>query len=97
MENKLPSKIKVLSQTLTIIEEPNIEFGESLVGQIDHVKGNIYICSLMPIEKKKVVLIHEALHSIFEQLGLNEKHDDEQLINTLATSIYLLYTENKLL
>ena len=93
----LMKKIKILAQTFDIIEKPVIELGQPLLGQVDHVKNKIYLFSELPNERKKVVLIHEILHSIFEQLGFNDEHDNEHLIDCLATSLYQVVKDNDLI
>lgn len=50
MEKKL---VKVLSQTFEVIEKETIEFGESTIGRINHTSNMIYICSTLPVERKK--------------------------------------------
>lgn len=89
-----PKSVKVLNLTFQIAEKDVIEFGSTLVGQIDHIKQEISLLKHMKEERKKKVLIHEILHSVLEQLGFQEEHQDEQLINCLSTAIFQLMLDN---
>lgn len=86
--------VKVLAKTYEIVEVDQIEFGASLLGQIDHIEDLIKIYKNMSFQNKKVTLLHEILHSIFEQLGLDEEHDNEQLIKTISTVIVQILESN---
>lgn len=46
-------------------------------------------------DKKRVTLIHETLHALFEQLGFIEEHGNEHLIKSLSVSLYSVLLENK--
>lgn len=91
---QLPKLITVLSQTFEIIEIDSIDFEAPVLGKITHHENTIHICRKLSTDRKKVVLLHEILHSIFEQLGFEEEHDNEHLINSLSTSIYQVLKQN---
>ena len=88
-------KIKILSMEYEVKEVDNIEHGSDEIGRIQHLDNLILIKRGINEERKKVVLIHEIIHAIFEQLGFSEEHDNEHLINSLANSIYQVFTSNK--
>ena len=87
--------IDVLGLDFEVIETPVIEHGSNEIGRVDHIKQKIYLLDSLTKEIKKVVLVHEILHSIFEQLGFNEEHDNEHLIDCLAKSIIQIFSKNK--
>ena len=87
--------IKILSQKYMIVEVPVIEQGERYAGLIDHFNNTIYLCSTLNEDKKSVTLLHEILHAVFAQLGFSEEHDNEHLIDSLASSIYQVLRDNK--
>lgn len=86
--------IKVLNLTFDVIEVECIEHGSSEVGRIEHLTQKIYIQKGLSKEQKKVVLLHEILHSIFQQLGFDEEHNDEKLICSLSTTLIKLLEDN---
>lgn len=89
------NKLKVLANDYDVIEKPVINQGQALLGMIDYFKNEILICSTLSLESKHVTVLHEVLHAIFEQLGFDKEHDDEQLIKSLSTCIYLFMKDNK--
>lgn len=89
-------EIKILGEKYTVKEVDLIDYDAGTFGQIDHIKNVIEIKKDIPAEKKKVTLLHEILHAIFQQLGFDEEHDDEHLIKSLSASLIQVFTENKL-
>lgn len=65
--------------------------GLSLVGQIDYEHQTIQIKEGTPDQTKGLTILHECLHGIMVQAGINE-HDEqliEQLSYGLTTLMYL--------
>lgn len=89
-------EIKILNLKFEIQEVTEISHGSENIGETDHIKQIIYIKKSLSPERKKIVLLHEILHSIFEQLGFDEQHDDELLINALSTALYRVLVDNTL-
>lgn len=88
------SKIKIMSQSYDIEQMETIELGVIKLGEVNHLENLIKICSTIPEDKKKIVLLHEILHVIFQQLGFDEEHDNEHLIDCLANSLYQVLKDN---
>ena len=97
MDQEKIEEIKILSQSYKLLFEDVISQGEALMGHIDFFKNTITLCSQISDDNKKVVLLHEILHSIFEQLGFQEENDNEHLINALSTSLFQVFQDNKTL
>ncbi len=89
-------KIKIVGLTFDVVEVECIEHGSAEIGRIDHLNQKIYIKKGLSKERKKVVLLHEAIHCILEQFGFESEHDDEKLICTLSTVICQWIDDNKL-
>ena len=88
-------KIKILGQTYNIIEK-DMNSEEVIFGEIEYLTNTIIINKKMQEEKKKITLLHEGLHASFSQLRLDEKiHESENLISSLAESLYMFLNENK--
>lgn len=88
------NRIKILNLEFEIKEVECISHGGSQIGEINHLDQVIFIKKGLSEERKKIVLLHEILHSIFEQLGFMEEHDNEHLIDSLASSIYQILNDN---
>ncbi len=76
-------------------EIDSVEEGVIIAGQIQHLQQKILIRKDLSKERKKVTLLHEILHAIFQQLGFNEEHDNEHLINSLSTALIQVLNDNK--
>lgn len=88
--------LKILNYTFKVIEVNEISHGSTEIGQIDHLDQTIRIKKGLSPERKQVTIIHEVLHSIFEQLGYDELHDNEQLINSLSMALSRVINDNNL-
>jgi len=89
-------KIKVLNLEYEIIELSLVDNDIDLLGQINHREQIIRIRNDISEERKKVVLLHEVLHAIFQQTGFNEEHNDEHLIESLSIALYQVFKDNEL-
>ena len=66
--------------------------GRELYGKITHGSTTIELDRDMGDQRKAVTLIHEILHSILDQAGIN-KHP-EKILTALAFGIYEMIREN---
>ena len=96
-KGEIVENIKILGEIFEVTEVDVIEEDFNILGQVNHTKNVIYLKSDLPDDKKKVTLIHEILHVIFEELGFVNEHDNEHLVKSLSESIYQVFTENQLL
>lgn len=87
--------MKILNLEYKIVEQNIIDNDNDVLGRINYITQIIYIKSNLTKEHKKIVLLHEILHSILQQLGFDEEHDNEHLIDSLATAIYQVINDNK--
>lgn len=91
-------QIKVFGLNYEIEEVDKIDGckeDEFIVGQIQHIQQKILIRKDLSKERKKVTLLHEIFHAIFQQLGFDEEHDNEHLINSLSTALIQVFNDNK--
>lgn len=94
-EGEIAMKIKIFDLEFEVVEKESITHCGGEIGLIDHLEQKIYILSSLSEERKKIVLLHETLHSIFQQLGFDKEHDDERLISSVATALYQVFQDNK--
>ena len=63
-------------------------------GQCDKMRGVIYVCTeddpLVVVD----TLIHELLHAIWHEYGLDEKEDEERAVLMLATGLTQVLADN---
>ena len=89
-------EVKIFGETYEVIEQEIIDNMVEKIGLIDHMQNKIYIKKSISEDKKKVTLIHEILHGVLSQLGFDEEHDNEHLIDSLATALYQVFKSNSL-
>lgn len=89
-------EVKIFGETYEVIEQEIIDNMVEKIGLIDHMQNKIYIKKSLSEDKKKVTLIHEILHGILSQLGFDDEHDNEHLIDSLSTAIYQVFKSNSL-
>ena len=89
-------EVKIFGETYEVIEQEIIDNMVEKIGLIDHLQNKIYIKKSISEDKKKVTLIHEILHGVLSQLGFDEEHDNEHLIDSLATALYQVFKSNSL-
>ena len=90
-------KINILGEVYELVEVDEIDHDSNISGQIVYQKNQIYIKSSMSSEKKRVVLLHELMHGVFEKLGMDKECNDERLVQMLASSIHQLIKDNAVL
>lgn len=89
-------KVKILGKTYNIVKAERFMDCESrTIGQIDYTKQIIRLEDKMGVETEKVTLLHEIIHGILYQLGFDDEVNNEHLVQSLATSIYQVISENK--
>ncbi len=89
-------KLRILGITYTVKEVSQINDDETLVGICRYQSAEILIKSGISEQDKNITLLHEIMHAILAQLGFDEENDDEKLIKSLSTALYLVLSENEL-
>lgn len=90
-------KVKIMATKYSIEEVEQIDKYQRLLGQIEYAEEKIKIDKNISEEMKKEVLIHEILHGILEKLGYEELNSDEQKVQSIASTLYLVLKDNKLI
>jgi len=63
------------------------------IGEINYIEQVIRIDSTLSEERKQQTLLHEILHGICEQLGLDEINNDEKAISAISIALHQVMTE----
>lgn len=90
-------KINILGLTYEIREVEVIDKDCRMFGQIDYINQVIKIDKELTQERKDITLLHEIIHGISEQLGLEELNKDERVVQSLATALHQTLKESDLL
>ena len=90
-------KLKIMATEYSVEEVEQIDKYERLLGQINYSEQAIKIDKNISEDLKQEVLIHEILHGVLEKLGYVELNDDEQKVQSIASTLYLVLKENKII
>lgn len=98
MENikVLAKNYKVEFKTLEeLLEQDNdTESFSYIYGICDTSKHTIFINNELDIQEKRITLLHEVLHAIYDQYGENELFSDEEHINKVSVAIAQVLLDN---
>lgn len=87
--------IKILGLTYEIERVPYISRDEYRAGEIKYEAQKIKILESLTCEHERQVILHEMFHGIFSALGMDEQHDDEKLVQSLATALHQCLRDNR--
>lgn len=88
------AKVNILGEMFDVTTVDLIDDDSSLLGQINHIKNQILLRNGLSAEKRRIVLLHEIYHAVFQKLGFEKETNNEQLIDVIASSIIQLLREN---
>lgn len=94
MEKESILKVKIMATEYKVIEVEQIDKNKRVLGEIDYLEQSIKIERDLPVELKKEVLLHEVLHGILEKLGFDDINNDEQKVQSIASTLYLVLKDN---
>lgn len=90
-------KIRILGIDYSVREVQIINDDDTIMGLCRYQANEILIKKGLSDADKKITLIHEILHAVLGQLGFENENDNENMIKSLSTSLYLVLDENGLL
>lgn len=90
-------KIRILGIDYSVREVQIINDDDTIMGLCRYQANEILIKKGLSDADKKITLIHEILHAVLGQLGFDNENDNENMIKSLSTSLYLVLDENGLL
>ena len=89
-------KIKILGVDFKVEEVECVSKEMLARGQINHLTCEIRIDKSMPEDAKKMTLMHEIMHAIFDLLGYSELEEDEEKVQGIAVALYQLFSTQKI-
>lgn len=67
----------------------------NLMGRLSYDVAQIYIRNDLPIDKKYETLLHEVMHAIYMNTGLQPGDEEEKVVTALSSGIYQFLKDNK--
>lgn len=99
---KIPKKLKIGGFIWSVEESEKVSNEGEVFGSTHFKKQRIFIDPSETQQKKEHTLIHEILHAIWWQTGLNNRYKDkkemeEEIIQAVAHGLYQVLKDNSLL
>ena len=89
-------KIRILGIDYSVREVQIINDDDTIMVLCRYQANEILIKKGLSDADKKITLIHEILHAVLGQLGFENENDNENMIKSLSTALYLVLSENDL-
>ena len=87
--------VKIAGQVYTIQEMPKGWHGQSnSYGQCDTEKLLIHLATQIPSTRKAETLLHELLHAIYYEYGVNHADDEEATVHILSAGLFQVFKDN---
>lgn len=67
----------------------------NLMGRLSYDTAQIYIRNDLPIDKKMETLLHEVLHAVYMNAGLQPGDEEEKVVTALSSGLYQFLKDNK--
>lgn len=88
-------KIKVGGINYELIAKENLEDkNESVWGFVEYESSKIYVRSNISKQKQLQTIIHESLHAILHESGLDDYANDEKIVTPLFNMLHQFLKEN---
>lgn len=101
----IPEKLKIIGFDWTVEKNDkskDVTYQGSCYGSTHQGTQKIFLNPDDPIQKSEQVLIHEIMHAIWWQMGLNERYKkekdiEEEVITTISQGLYQVLKDNDML
>lgn len=67
----------------------------NLMGRLSYDTAQIYIRNDLPIDKKMETLLHEVMHAVYMNSGLQPGDEEEKVVTALSSGVYQFLKDNK--
>lgn len=67
----------------------------NLMGRLSYDTAQIYIRNDLPIDKKMETLLHEVMHTVYMNAGLQPGDEEEKVVTALSSGVYQFLKDNK--
>lgn len=67
----------------------------NLMGRLAYDTAQIYIRNDLPIDKKMETLLHEVMHAVYMNAGLQPGDEEEKVVTALSSGLYQFLKDNK--
>lgn len=85
-------KISGINYTVDTFEK---DVDRDLMGRLSYDVAQIFIRKDLPLDKKMETLLHEVMHVVYMNAGLQPGDEEEKVVTALSSGIYQFLKDNK--
>ncbi|MGA3473002.1 ImmA/IrrE family metallo-endopeptidase [Lactiplantibacillus plantarum] len=94
---KLPAYVKISGINYTVVLKKRLEdSGDACWGVTDYPGATIYIRKELSEQKQRQTLMHEMVHAMMHEAGLDDICNDEKIVNPLGNMLDSTLVSNDL-
>lgn len=67
----------------------------NLMGRLSYDTAQIFVREDLPLDKKMETLLHEVIHAVYMNAGLQPGDDEEKIVTALSSGVYQFLKDNK--
>lgn len=77
------------------VDEFEADVDRNLMGRLQYDTAQIFIRKDIPLDKKMETLLHEVMHTVYMNAGLQPNDEEEKVVTALSSGVYQFLKENK--
>lgn len=85
-------KISGINYTVDTFEK---DVDRDLMGRLSYDVAQIFIRKDLPLDKKLETLLHEVMHVVYMNAGLQQGDEEEKVVTAMASGVYQFLKDNK--
>ena len=90
----MTSMIKIAGIDYTV-DEFETDVDRNLMGRLAYDTAQIYIRKDLPLDKKLETVLHEVMHAVYMNAGLQQGDEEEKVVTALSSGVYQFLKDNK--
>lgn len=77
------------------VNEFEADVDRNLMGRLQYDTAQIFVREDIPLDKKFETLLHEAMHVVYMNAGLQQGDEEEKIVTALSSGVYQFLKDNK--
>ena len=77
------------------VDEFEADVDRNLMGRLQYDTAQIFVRKDIPLDKKMETLLHEVMHTVYMNAGLQPNDEEEKVVTALSSGVYQFLKENK--
>lgn len=73
----------------------DMDVDRNLMGRLSYDTAQIFIRKDIPLDKKLETLLHEVMHVVYMNAGLQPGDEEEKVVTAMSSGVYQFLKDNK--